>query len=70
MAERNIDEEWVSRTLTNPVLTQPDLQDPQCSCAYSVISECGGRVLKVVYANQHPLRVITAYFDRGMRGRL
>lgn len=69
MAERNISEAWVSRTLANPEKTEPDPVNPRCCNA--VIPECRNLVLKVVYDSiQDPIRVVTVYFDRKMKGKL
>jgi hypothetical protein len=71
MAERNIAEAWVSRTLENPARVEIDPIKPQCSHAYAVIPEYHNLVLKVIYDSvQYPVRVVTVYFDRKMKGKL
>jgi hypothetical protein len=71
MAERNISEAWVSRTLANPAKIEPDPINPRCCNAYAVIPECRNLVLKVVYDSiQDPIVVVTVYFDRKMKGKL
>ena len=71
MVERNISEAWVSRTLTNPAKIEPDPVNPRCCSAYAVIPECRNLVLKVVYDSiQDPIKVVTVYFDRKMKGKL
>lgn len=71
LAERKINLQWVSTTLTAPMLVKPHPHDANCRCAYRTISEADGRVLKVVYNTAtEPWRVITVHFDRRMRGKL
>lgn len=71
MAEREIPVEWVERVLAQPERTEPDGTDPELQHALGRIPEWGDRVLRVVYnKTREPWRVVTVYFDRGMRGRL
>jgi hypothetical protein len=71
MAEREILEEWVERVLTNPERTEPNTTDPLLRHALGRIPERDDRVLRVVYNETvRPWRVVTAYFDRTMRGKL
>ncbi len=63
--------DWVQRAVDEPTLTMTDHGDPDLAHALAPIAERGGRVLRVVY-NQgvDPVRVVTAFFDRTMRGKL
>lgn len=71
MAEREILEIWVERVLVSPERTEPDATDPLLRHALGRIPERDDRVLRVVYNETvHPWRVVTAYFDRAMRGKL
>lgn len=71
MAEREILEMWVARVLTSPERTEPDATDPMLRHALGRITERDDRVLRVVYNETiHPWRVVTAYFDRALRGKL
>lgn len=71
MVEREIPEAWVARVLSDPERTEPDASDPELRHALGRIPERDDRVLRVVYnETTRPWRVVTAYFDRGMRGRL
>jgi hypothetical protein len=71
LEERQIAKEWVQRVVDYPVLTVVDHADPDLEHALAPIIECEGRVLRVVYnAKVSPLVVVTAYFDRAMRGKL
>ena len=71
MAEREILEAWVERVLSSPERTEPDATDHLLRHALRRIPEQDDRVLRVVYNETvHPWRVVTAYFDRAMRGKL
>ena len=71
IVERGIPLAWVARGLSGPTRTEPDRQDPRLRHALAEIPEHGGRVLRVVYnETTQPWLVVTAYFDRGQRGRL
>jgi len=70
IAEREIDPEWVRRVLSGPERTEADRSDPSLTHALGRIEERDHRVLRVVYnASVEPLRVVTAYFDRRLRGK-
>ncbi len=67
--ERNIDLAWIGSALENPDRVEPDRYDPALMHALSRIGERGDRMLRVVYNPSHiPPKVVTAYFDRRLRG--
>jgi hypothetical protein len=69
--ERTIDPSWVERAVADPDLVLRDVADPQVVHALAVIPEREGRVLRVVYnAEGASAHVVTAFFDRSMRGKL
>ena len=69
--ERNIRAEWIAATLSAPAVTESDPDDPTLTHAFRVIPEFGERVLRVIYnRTQRPPHVVTAFFDRGMKGKL
>jgi hypothetical protein len=71
MAERDIRPEWVSQALSTPALAISNPSDTQTKSAFMPILEQGGRILRVVYnATVDPVRIVTVYFDRSMRGKL
>jgi hypothetical protein len=71
LREREIPREWVERTIRKPLLVTPDIDDPEVERFYLRISENGDRVLRVaVNTTATPWRVVSAFFDRTMRGRL
>ncbi len=62
---------WLERTLAKPQLVEPNKIDPELEHRLLCIEEYEGRVLRVIVnKTRHPLRVITAHFDRAMRNRL
>ncbi len=71
IAERDIQIAWVIRTVNSPAKVRPHATDTDLMHAYAHIAEYGNLVLHVVYnRSADPPRVVTAYFDRAMRGRL
>lgn len=71
ITERGIHLEWVAAVLRHPAATAPDADDPQVRHAMAPIEEYGRRVLRVVYNEQvEPWRIVTAFFDRALKGRL
>ncbi len=70
MAERGISVEWLERVLTHPERTEDDQRDPQLRHAVGRIAEYGDRHLRVIYnVTVSPWRVVTVYFDRGLRSQ-
>jgi hypothetical protein len=71
LVKRGISMEWLERVLTFPKRTEPDATDSTLEHRLAVIPEHGDRVLRVII-NPHttPIRVVTLYFDRKMKGRL
>jgi hypothetical protein len=71
MAERDIPESWLERALHQPDRMETDRNDPELTHHLVIIPEHGGRVLRVVINNRvAPVRVVTLFFDRKMKGRL
>jgi Domain of unknown function (DUF4258) len=71
MTERTIKREWVDRVLAHPELVEADRDDPEVTHALGKISEHGGRVLRVVFnGTKVPMKVVTVYFDRSMKGEI
>ncbi|MDA8107724.1 MAG: DUF4258 domain-containing protein [Betaproteobacteria bacterium] len=69
LAERGIPLAWVERALARPQRTAVDDADPELRHAIAAIPEHGDRYLRVIYNfTVAPWRVVTAYFDRGLRG--
>jgi hypothetical protein len=71
LLKRGISMEWLERTLKSPGRTEPDATDPNLEHRVAVIPEHGDRVLRVIIIpHATPVRVVTLYFDRKMKGRL
>jgi Domain of unknown function (DUF4258) len=69
--EREIKLDWIRRALERPARVEPDKVDISLQHALLAIPEHGNRVLRVVVdPSAMPVRVVTAYFDRNMRGKL
>lgn len=71
IAERGIHPDWIERILANPERVEQGKNDPVLRHAIGRIPEHGNRVLRVVYnGSVEPVRVVTVYFDRTLRGKL
>ena len=71
LAEREIPVEWLERTLAEPELTLPDPDDAEVERRFRKIPEFGGRVLRVaVNTTVEPVRIVSVFFDRTMKGQL
>jgi hypothetical protein len=69
VAERGIAVEWIAVTLSEPESVIVDRDDLELSHALRRIPEFGGRTLRVVFNQTSvPKRVVTAYFDRALKG--
>ncbi len=69
--ERRIKQEWLEDVLDNPQWREADPLDDALEHRLGVVREYGDRVLRVVVAAQeNPIRVITVYFDRSMKGKI
>ena len=67
LLDRELDREWVERTLRRPEVVEPDPSVGRLR-AFRAMPERDGRVLRVVYVRQGDrYRVITVFFDRGRR---
>ena len=68
--KRKIDMVWIERALAEPEWTEHDPAKPGVMHALLRVAERNHRVLWGVYnPSVHPVRVITVYFDRRLRGR-
>jgi len=67
----NIRIQWLEQALEAPHLIEPDPVDAELEHRLLRIDQFGGRVLRVVLNKTvDPLRIITVFFDRSMRGIL
>jgi len=61
----------MERVLVSPIVKQADAADPQLTHYLGPVAEHDDAVLRVVVDGKaRPPRVITAFFDRRMRGRV
>ncbi len=70
VSERNVHLDWIQKVLDNPARTEADMVDPELQHSLGIIAEHGDRVLRVVHSRDVPTRIITAYFDRSLKGKL
>ncbi|MGE0875309.1 MAG: DUF4258 domain-containing protein [Burkholderiales bacterium] len=69
LAIRQIDRAWMEQVLDSPERTERHDLDPELRHAIGRVAACGDRYLRVVYnASVTPIRVVTVYFDRGLKG--
>ena len=68
---RQIQEEWIIICLKEPDLVEISGKDKTVTYFFKKICEYENRVLRVaVNTKVKPKKVITAYFDRAMRGKI
>jgi hypothetical protein len=68
LVERDIESEWVERTILNPDAIESDPKHLDRVRAYKALPERDGRVLRVVYVELgEAYRVITLFLDRSRR---
>lgn len=68
---RNIEESWIEKIVSNPILTDTDSKNENLIHYYGRVDETGDRILRVVGKTLNgDILIITAFFDRGMRGKL
>ena len=71
MVERSIEPHWIEMALVEPDRKELDSIDPTALHALKRIVAMDNRILRVVYnAAVTPVRIISVYFDRGMKGKL
>ena len=69
--EREIPLEFIKRAVLDPDLIMPDASDINLEHKLKKITERDNRILRVVInKNSDPMRIITVFFDRSMRGKL
>ena len=70
LEERGIRLDWLERVLVSPERTESDRADPELRHAIGRFAESHDRHLRVIYnATVTPWRIVTAYFDRGLRSQ-
>ena len=71
LVKRKIKITWLEQVLTFPQRVETDVTDPMLEHRIAEISEYENRVLRVII-NSHinPIRVVTLFFDRKIRGKI
>ena len=71
LRRRGIRREWMEVTLASPQRVERDAADPAIVHHLRTIEECEGRVLRVVYNEAvKPVRIVSVFLDRRMKGKL
>ncbi len=71
IARREIATAWIERAVMRPDKVEPHPVDRALRHALVTIPERDGRILRVVYnPSSNPPKIVTAYFDRKLRGTL
>jgi hypothetical protein len=71
IAARGIKHEWIAHAILQPAKSHADADDPLLEHRLAPIPAFGFRVLRVIFRRGTvPPLVITAYFDRTMKGKL
>jgi hypothetical protein len=66
LLERNLERDWVERTLLEPEFIREDPRKDGTRRAFRQIPEAGGRWLRVVYSERDEGRfIVTVFLDRG-----
>jgi len=69
--ERQIALDWIVHVIQAPQQLEPDPDDATLTRVWATIPVADDRVLRVVYNHTvSPYRIVSVFFDRGMRGRL
>jgi len=68
LVERKIERAWVEAVMAAPEWTEPDPRWVGLRRAYGRVAEAGGRILRVVFADEGDgRRIVSAFFDRDAR---
>ncbi|MBV8226996.1 MAG: DUF4258 domain-containing protein [Verrucomicrobia bacterium] len=71
ISARQIELAWVEQVLDSPEVVEADRDDPELMHHVGRIKRHGDRALRVVFNKSvNPVRIVTVYFDRKMKGRL
>jgi hypothetical protein len=59
---------WIEAAILSPDARHPDPQRPGVTLSFKVISEYGGRILRVAHRQDgNDTKIITVHFDRGAK---
>ncbi len=68
LQERGIEEGWVEATILRPTRREDDVADPALEHRLCRIEAFGNRVLRVIVTRGEPPHIVTAFFDRSLKG--
>jgi hypothetical protein len=68
MAERELAEDWVDRTVRAPEWREPDPADPAVERRFRTVPEREDRIMRVAcLESATDIRILSAFLDRGAR---
>ena len=71
LRRRGIRREWMETAMTFPQRVERDAIDPCIVHHLRTIEQCEGRVLRVLYNEMvTPVRIVSVFLDRRMKGKL
>ena len=71
LRRRGIRREWMEVALASPQRVERDAADPSIVHHLRTIEACEGRVLRVLYNEAvSPVRIVSVFLDRRMKGKL
>jgi len=70
LAKRQLRQEWVERAVRFPMRIEPDNCDADLEHRLACLPELANRVLRVIVSKDEPRRVVTAYLDHTMKGKV
>jgi hypothetical protein len=70
LVKRGLRKEWVERVIDSPSRIEDDMADTSLEHRLGLVPELANHVLRVIVSKAEPKRVITAYLDRKLKGKL
>jgi hypothetical protein len=70
LTKRQLRSDWVEWVVANPDMVEPDREDPELEHRLGFLPELDNRILRVIVSKSKPIRVITAFLDHSMKGKL
>jgi hypothetical protein len=71
LQRRGIRREWLEAAMASPQRVERDAADPSIVHHLRTVEACEGRVLRVLYNEAvSPVRIVSVYLDRRMKGKL
>ncbi len=70
VGQKGVGKEWIERIVDNPSRIEGDAVDTSLEHRLGLPPELANRVLRVIVSKDEPKRVVTAYLDRKLKGKL